>query len=78
MEEKEFKVVEEDLQHQEKELTAAQINIHPQKVMQVEEGVFPEEDEVEAEEEKSDVIYVISCDTKLMNIQIMWGQIIEM
>ena len=71
-------MVEEYLQYQEKDLETFQVSIHPQKVMQVEEGVFPEEEEAEAEEEKSDVIDVISLDTKLMNVQRMWGQIREM
>ena len=69
-------MVEEDLQHLEKELAAAQVSIHPQKVMQVAKGVFPEEEE--AEEEKSDVIDVIILDTELMNVHRMWGQIKEM
>ena len=45
-------MVEEDLQHQEMELAVAQLSMHPQKVMQVAEGVPIEEEEAEAEEEK--------------------------
>eukprot|EP00253_Pinus_taeda_P009524 PITA_09524 len=56
--EEDFKVVEKDLQHLDMELAAAQISIHPQKVMQVAKGVFSEEEEVEVEEEKSDVTYI--------------------
>ena len=77
-EEKEFKVVEEDLQHREKELAESQVSIHTQKVMQVVEGFFLEEEEAKAEEEKLDAIDVISFETKLMNVDRMWGQIREM
>ena len=45
-------MVEEDLQHQEMELAAAHLSMHPQKVIQVAEGVLTEEEEAEAEEEK--------------------------
>ena len=48
-------MVEEDLQHQEMELAAAHLSMHPQKVIQVAEGVLIEEEEAEKEEEKSDV-----------------------
>ena len=51
-------MVEEDLQHQEMELAVAHISMHPQKVIQVGEGVLIKEEEVETEEEKSDVTYV--------------------
>ena len=54
-EEEEVKVVEEDLQHQNMELAVAHLSMHPQKVIQVEEGVLTEEEEAEIEEEKSDV-----------------------
>ena len=62
-------MVEEDLQHLEMELAAARISIHPQKVMQVAEGVFSEEEEAKAEEEKSDVTDVTSWDTQPMSAQ---------
>ena len=58
-------MVEEDLQHLDMELAATQVSMHLQEVMQVAEGVFLEEEEVE--EEKLDVIDVTSWDTKLMS-----------
>jgi len=42
------------------ELAAAQVSMHPQEVMQVTEGVFPEEEEAKAKEEKLDVTDVTS------------------
>jgi len=45
-------VVEEDLQHLEMELVVAQPSMHPEKVMQEAEEVFPEEQEAEEEAEK--------------------------
>ena len=75
---REVKVVEEGLQHQEMELAAAHLKMHPQKVMQEAEGVPTEEEEVEKNEEKWGVIDVISLDIELMNVQQMWGQIKEM
>jgi len=68
-EEGEVKVVEEVLQHLEMDLAVAQVNMHPHEVMQVAEGVFPEEEEGEAEEEKSYVTDVISWDTEPMSAQ---------
>ena len=70
-EEEEVKVVEKDLQHLEMELAATRISLHPQKLMQVVEGFFLEEEEAEAEEEKSDVTDVTSWDTKLLSAQRM-------
>ena len=51
-------MIEEDLHHREKELTTAHLSMHPQKVIQVAEGVLIEEEEVETEEEKSNVTNV--------------------
>ena len=62
-------MVEEGLQHLDMELVATQVNIHPHEVMQVAKGVFPEEEEAEVEEEKSDVTNVTSWDVELMSAQ---------
>ncbi len=53
-------MVKEGLQHLKMELVAAQVSMHMQEVMQVAEGVFIEEEEAKAEEEKSDVTNVTS------------------
>ena len=53
-------MVEEYLQHLEANLATAQVSMHPQEVMQVAEGFFQEEEEVEVEEEKLDVTDVKS------------------
>ena len=45
-------MVEEGLQHQEMELAAAHLKMHPQKLMQGAEGVPTEEEEAETEKEK--------------------------
>ena len=77
-EEGEVKVVEEDLQNLKMELAAAQVSMHPQEVMQVAKGVFPEEEEVEVEEEKLDVTDVTSWYTELMSAQKIQEYLIEM
>ena len=79
-EEREVKVVEEDLQHQEMELVAAHLNMHTQKVMQMAEEIPTEEEEAEVEEEKWDVTDVTNWDIEPMNAQRkrMWVQFREM